>query len=86
MNLLEYKNLIDGNVDVIFAAEPSEDDLNYAKSKGIELEVIPTTSSAFVFIVNSENPVENLTLEEVVKIYKIDAENKKRRSALHQKY
>jgi len=70
-----YKNLIDGNVDVIFAAEPSEDDLNYAKSKGVELEVIPTTSSAFVFIVNTANPVENLTLEEVVKIYKGDITN-----------
>ena len=70
-----YKNLIDGKVDVIFAAEPSEDDLAYAKSKGIELEVIPTTSSAFVFIVNSENSVENLTLEEVVKIYKGDITN-----------
>ena len=70
-----YKNLIDGKADVIFAAEPSEDDLAYAKSKGIELEVIPTTSSAFVFIVNSENPVENLTLEEVVKIYKGEITN-----------
>ena len=70
-----YKNLIDGNVDVIFAAEPSEDDLAYAKSKGVELEVIPTTSSAFVFIVNTENPVENLTLEEIIKIYKGDIKN-----------
>ncbi len=70
-----YKNLIDGNVDVIFAAEPSKDDLAYAKSKGVELEVIPATSSAFVFIVNSENPVNNLTLDEVVKIYKGEITN-----------
>ena len=70
-----YKNLIDGNVDVIFAAEPSKDDYDYAESKGVKLKVIPTTSSAFVFIVNSENPVENLTLEEVVKIYKGDITN-----------
>ena len=70
-----YKNLIDGNVDVIFAAEPSQADLDYAKTKGVELEVIPTTSSAFVFIVNAENPVDNLTLEEVVKIYKGDITN-----------
>lgn len=70
-----YKNLVDGNVDVIFAAEPSDDDLTYAKSKGVELEVIPTTSSAFVFIVNSANPVDNLSLEEVVKIYKGDITN-----------
>ena len=70
-----YKNLVDGKVDVIFAAEPSEDDHAYAKSKGVELEVMPTTSSAFVFIVNSENPVDDLTLDEVVKIYKGDIAN-----------
>ena len=70
-----YKNLIDGNVDVIFAAEPSDDDRAYATSKGVELEVIPTTSSAFVFIVNTANPVDNLSLEEVVKIYKGDITN-----------
>lgn len=70
-----YKNLIDGNADVIFAAEPSQSDLDYAKSKGVELEIIPTTSSAFVFIVNTENPVENLSLEEIVKIYKGDILN-----------
>lgn len=70
-----YKNLIDGSVDVIFAAEPSDDDRSYATSKGVELEVIPTTSSAFVFIVNTANPVDNLNLEEVVKIYKGDITN-----------
>lgn len=70
-----YKNLIDGKVDVIFAAEPSSEDLEYAKSKGIELDIIPTTSSAFVFIVNSKNPVESLTLDEIIKIYKGDITN-----------
>lgn len=70
-----YKNLIDGNVDVIFAAEPSSGDLEYAKSKGVNLKVIPATSSAFVFIVNSKNPVENLTLDQVLKIYKGDITN-----------
>ena len=67
-----YQNLVDGKADVVFVAEPSEEDLAYAKSKGVELEIIPTTSSAFVFIVNSKNPVDNLTLDEVVKIYKGD--------------
>ena len=70
-----YKNLVDGKADVIFVAEPSEDDLEYAKAKGVELEIIPTTSSAFVFIVNSENPIENLTLNEIIKIYKGDITN-----------
>ncbi|MCQ2978368.1 MAG: substrate-binding domain-containing protein [Clostridia bacterium] len=64
-----YHNVIDGNVDVIFAAEISEEDKQYAEEKGVELEIIPATSSAFVFIVNKENPVEELTLEQIQDIY-----------------
>ena len=64
-----YRNLIDGKVDVIFAAEISKEDEEYARQKGVELKIKPATSSAFVFIVNTENPVENLTFEQIQKIY-----------------
>lgn len=64
-----YRNLIDGKVDVIFAAEISKEDEAYAKEQGVELNIIPATSSAFVFIVNTENPVDDLTFEEIQKIY-----------------
>lgn len=64
-----YRNLINGNVDVIFAAEISEEDREYAKEMGVELNIIPATSSAFVFIVNTSNPVDNLTFDQVQKIY-----------------
>ena len=64
-----YRNLIDGKVDVIFAAEISEEDKEYAKQQGVELTIIPTTSSAFVFIVNTENPVDGLNFEQIQKIY-----------------
>lgn len=64
-----YHNLIDGKVDVIFAAEISQEDRAYAQQQGVELEIIPATASAFVFIVNSENPVDGLTLEQIQKIY-----------------
>ena len=70
-----YKNLIDGKVDVIFAAEPAPQDYEYAKTKGVELNVMPATSSAFVFIVNTRNPVDNLTLDQIVKIYKGEITN-----------
>ena len=70
-----YKNLVDGKADVIFVAEPSEADYEYAKSKGVELDVIPVTSSAFVFIVNTANQVDSLTLDEIVKIYKGEITN-----------
>ena len=64
-----YHNLIDGKVDVIFAAEISKEDEAYAKEMGVELNIIPATASAFVFIVNSGNPVDNLSFEEIQKIY-----------------
>lgn len=64
-----YRNLIDGNVDVIFAAQISKEDEEYAKQKGVALNIIPATSSAFVFIVNKENPIKNLTFEQIQKIY-----------------
>ena len=64
-----YRNLIDGRVDVIFAAEISPEDEQYARQQGVELEIIPATASAFVFIVNSENPVDGLTFEQIQDIY-----------------
>lgn len=64
-----YHNLIDGNCDVIFAAPISEEDKAYAEEMNVELEIIPATSSAFVFIVNSDNPVDELTIDEVKAIY-----------------
>ena len=64
-----YHNLIDGKVDVIFAAEISPEDEAYAREKGVELKIIPATASAFVFIVNSENPVDGLTFEQIQDIY-----------------
>ena len=70
-----YHNLIDGNVDVIFAAEISEEDKEYARQKGVELNIIPATSSAFFFIENTENPVDNLTFEQIQKIYTGEIKN-----------
>lgn len=64
-----HRNLIDGKVDVVFAAEIAQEELDYAEEQGVELEIIPATSSGFVFIVNKDNPVEELTFEEVQKIY-----------------
>ena len=64
-----YHNLIDGNVDVIFAAEISPEDEAYAAQQGVELKIIPATASAFVFIVNSENSVDGLTFEQIQDIY-----------------
>lgn len=64
-----YLRLIDKEVDLIVVTEPSEEELDYAKQKNVELEVIPVVKEGFVFYVNANNKVENLTLEQVQDIY-----------------
>ena len=64
-----YKRLVDGNVDLVISQEPTQEEINYASQKGLELEYIPSVKDAFVFYVNNNNPVDNLSLEEIKKIY-----------------
>ena len=64
-----YKSVVDGTADIIICAYPSEAQLAYAKEKGAQLEFVPIGSEAFVFIVNKENPVDDLTVEQVRGIY-----------------
>ncbi|MGB7593951.1 MAG: substrate-binding domain-containing protein [Erysipelotrichaceae bacterium] len=70
-----YLNLIDKKADLIFVTSPSADELKYAKEKGVELEVVPIVSEAFVFLVNAKNPVEALTLSQIQKIYTGEIKN-----------
>lgn len=64
-----YEKLINDEVDLIIVTEPSEEELELAKQKGVELEVIPVVKEGFVFYVNSENKVDNLSTEQIQKIY-----------------
>lgn len=64
-----YVNLINGAADIIFVTEPSEEEYQLAKDAGIELEVVPIVSEAFVFLVNDLNPVKSLTVDEIQGIY-----------------
>ena len=64
-----YIRLIDGEVDLIVVTEPSEEELEYASQKNVELEVVPVVREGFVFYVNSSNPVDGLTIEEIQDIY-----------------
>jgi phosphate transport system substrate-binding protein len=64
-----YRRLIDGEVDMIFAAGPSESQENYAERNGVELTMTPIGKEAFVFFVNQENPVDDLSIEEIRAIY-----------------
>lgn len=64
-----FKALISGDCDVFFTAEPSEEQKQYAKDNGVELEYVPIGLEAFVFFVNEHNPVDGLTTEQVRDIY-----------------
>lgn len=64
-----FLNLIDGTSDIIFIAEPSKEQKKLAEDEGIDLEYYPVGKEAFVFYVNSRNKVDNLTVEEIQKIY-----------------
>lgn len=64
-----YENLLSNQADIIFVTEPSKEELQMAKDKNIELEVIPIVKEAFVFLVNVENPINSLTSQQIKSIY-----------------
>lgn len=64
-----YERLINGEVDMIFVASASKAQAEAAKAMGVELNFTPIGREAFVFFVNSRNPLENITVEEIQGIY-----------------
>ena len=64
-----YQAIVDGTTDILFCAAPSAEQKQYAEEKGVELVYVPVGLEAFVFFVNNNNPVDNLTVEQVRDIY-----------------
>ena len=64
-----YRRLVDGEVDIIFAAYPGGGQLAYAEERGAELVFVPIGREAFVFFVNSKNKVTGLSTEQIKGIY-----------------
>ncbi|GHU60284.1 hypothetical protein FACS1894171_1150 [Clostridia bacterium] len=56
-------------VDLIIATEPSIDERELAHRYDVDLLAAPIAADAFVFITHRENPVNNLSTEQVRKIY-----------------
>lgn len=70
-----YERLVLGEVDIIFAAGPSKEQLQRAKDRGLELTLTPIGREAFVFFVNAKNPVDDLSVGDIQKIYSGEATN-----------
>ncbi len=70
-----YKAIVDGETDILFCAAPSAEQIAYAEEQGVELVYVPVGLEAFVFFVNTGNPVESLTVDEIRSIYAGDIQN-----------
>ncbi len=70
-----YERLMAGDTDIIFVAGPSDAQIARAAELGVELHMTPIGREAFVFFVNSKNPVDELTVEQVQEIYSGEIKN-----------
>ncbi|MBE6677213.1 MAG: phosphate ABC transporter substrate-binding protein, PhoT family [Ruminococcaceae bacterium] len=70
-----YQAIVDGTTDILFCAAPSDAQKQYAEEKGVELVYVPVGLEGFVFFVNENNPVDNLTVEQIRKIYACEYTN-----------
>lgn len=64
-----YRNLMWGDCDIIIAAEPSTSVVEEMAQNGFQYEMTPIAMDALIFVVNEANPVDNLTTEQLQKIY-----------------
>ncbi len=64
-----YKDIVDGKCDLIICVQPSDEQVAYAAENGVEFEMVPIGYDAFVFIVNSNNPVSDITTDQIRGIY-----------------
>jgi phosphate transport system substrate-binding protein len=64
-----YSRLIDGGCDIIFTAGPSNKQKAAAKKAGVELYLTPIGKEAFVFLAGKDNPIGNLTYQQIKNIY-----------------
>lgn len=64
-----YSFLAERDIDVFFGAYPSEEQIAYAEECGNPFAYTPIGSEAFVFFVHKDNPITNLTTEQIKGIY-----------------
>ena len=56
-------------IDIVLGTGPNADERQAAVDAGVEFVMVPVCYDAFVFLVNSENPVDGLTAEQIRSIY-----------------
>ncbi|MGN7401649.1 PstS family phosphate ABC transporter substrate-binding protein [Cytobacillus praedii] len=64
-----YERLLSKDVDIYFGAEPSAEQLKMAEMAGKELVMTPIGKEAFVFFVNPDNKIDEVSVTEIQGIY-----------------
>lgn len=65
-----YERLIRGEVDLLLESRaPSDDELALADAEGVALVLDPVARDALLFLVNAQNPIDELTIEQLQAIY-----------------
>ena len=68
-NTESYRQLMQGNADLLIAAEPNAAVFDEMEEAGFEVQMEPLATDALVFMVNEDNPVDSLTTEQLRGIY-----------------
>ena len=66
---MAFGYLIDGKADIAFLMDVSAAQREAAAQAGVELTLTPVGKEAFVFFVNADNPITNLSSADVRRIY-----------------
>ncbi|MDY4797382.1 MAG: substrate-binding domain-containing protein [Floccifex porci] len=64
-----FYRLLNQEVDILFGARPSIEQYEMAKEMNMDLNVVPIGKEAFVFFVQEDNPIDNLTSDQIRSIY-----------------
>ncbi len=75
MRLVYGDKYYEEKTDLFFGARPSRTQMQDAKDEGVELTITPIGQEAFVFFVEEDNPVDNITSDDLRSIYHGDITN-----------
>mgnify|MGYP001132589406 CR=1 FL=1 len=64
-----YRLLAEKETDIFIGVYPSDEQIAYAEKKQTAFEYTPIGNEAFVFFVHKDNPITNLTAEQIRDIY-----------------
>lgn len=64
-----FRNLMNGDSDILVVGEPNAAVYDEMKEAGFECEIEDIATDALIFVVNENNPVESLTTKQIRDIY-----------------